>query len=193
MKLSKHGMYNTASELQIIKALSVDCKMSKAHVVKSCMWILPNVNEIKLCCDGSALGNPGPSGIGIVYRDWEGRVLGTFCKLVGTTTNYLAKVNAIINGVEKAIYRGWNNLQSGLAQPGEKQTFRHISWLKEDPEKTYLLRNGLREDRRPMPKENEGGSSSLQLRSGDSKDIKKETELLKENPLRNFPLNSLPR
>ncbi|KAF6171411.1 hypothetical protein GIB67_009552 [Kingdonia uniflora] len=180
-KLSKHDMYNTASDLQIIKALSVECKMSKAPVVKSCMWILPNVNEIKLCCDGSALGNPCPSGIEIVYRDWEGRVLGTLCKSVGTTTNYLTEVNAIIDGVEKAIYRGWNNLwvvsdssaainafvthkipwkfrtkwtqilnsmQSiRLAQPGDKQTFRQIPWLKEDPAKTYLLRNGLREDR----------------------------------------------
>lgn len=35
--------------------------------------------------------------------------------------------------------------------------------------------------------------SILQLRRGDSKDLKKETELLKQNPLRNFPPNSLPR
>ncbi|KAF9597030.1 hypothetical protein IFM89_015185 [Coptis chinensis] len=36
-------------------------------------------------------------------------------------------------------------------------------------------------------------SSMLQLRQGDSRDFKKETELLKEDPLRNFPQNSLPR
>ncbi|KAF5197490.1 Mitotic spindle checkpoint protein bubr1 [Thalictrum thalictroides] len=36
-------------------------------------------------------------------------------------------------------------------------------------------------------------SSMLQLRRGDNRDLKKETELLKENPLRNFPTNSLPR
>ncbi|RWR72761.1 mitotic spindle checkpoint protein BUBR1 [Cinnamomum micranthum f. kanehirae] len=36
-------------------------------------------------------------------------------------------------------------------------------------------------------------ASVLQLRRGDSRDLKRETELLKENPLRNFPLNSLPR
>ncbi|KAL3340652.1 hypothetical protein AABB24_029003 [Solanum stoloniferum] len=36
-------------------------------------------------------------------------------------------------------------------------------------------------------------ASSLQLRRGDDKDIKKETELLRENPLRYFPPNSLPR
>ncbi|KAF6163486.1 hypothetical protein GIB67_029335 [Kingdonia uniflora] len=67
--------------------------MSKAPVVKSCMWKLPNINEIKMCSDGLALGNSGTSGIGVVYRDWEGRVMGTFCKSVGITINYLAEVN----------------------------------------------------------------------------------------------------
>uniref|UniRef100_A0A7N0US08 BUB1 N-terminal domain-containing protein n=1 Tax=Kalanchoe fedtschenkoi TaxID=63787 RepID=A0A7N0US08_KALFE len=36
-------------------------------------------------------------------------------------------------------------------------------------------------------------SSALQLREGDGVDVKKETELLREHPLRNFPLSSLPR
>ncbi|KAK4804973.1 hypothetical protein SAY86_004790 [Trapa natans] len=36
-------------------------------------------------------------------------------------------------------------------------------------------------------------SSTLQFRQVDNKELKKETELLRENPLRNFPLNSLPR
>ncbi|GKU98211.1 hypothetical protein SLEP1_g11242 [Rubroshorea leprosula] len=38
-----------------------------------------------------------------------------------------------------------------------------------------------------------GRTSSLQLREMDGKNIKKETELLRENPLRNFPSKSLPR
>ncbi|KAI6690702.1 hypothetical protein NL676_027530 [Syzygium grande] len=38
-----------------------------------------------------------------------------------------------------------------------------------------------------------GKSSTLELRQGDGKDLKKETDLLRENPLRNFPPNSLPR
>ncbi|GMN34661.1 hypothetical protein TIFTF001_004822 [Ficus carica] len=38
-----------------------------------------------------------------------------------------------------------------------------------------------------------GKSLNLQLRQGDGRDLKKETELLRENPLRNFPQNSLPR
>ncbi|KAG9134235.1 hypothetical protein Leryth_019177 [Lithospermum erythrorhizon] len=36
-------------------------------------------------------------------------------------------------------------------------------------------------------------SSTLQLRHGDHRDMKKETDLLRENPLRNFPFGSLPR
>ncbi|KAL0366529.1 UNVERIFIED_CONTAM: Mitotic spindle checkpoint protein BUBR1 [Sesamum radiatum] len=39
----------------------------------------------------------------------------------------------------------------------------------------------------------EDKSSVLQLRPGDGRDLKKETELLRENPLRNFPISSLPR
>ncbi|XP_061966762.1 mitotic spindle checkpoint protein BUBR1-like [Populus nigra] len=39
----------------------------------------------------------------------------------------------------------------------------------------------------------DGMSSTLRLRQGDGLYIKKETDLLRENPLRNFPLRSLPR
>ncbi|KAJ0087183.1 hypothetical protein Patl1_09319 [Pistacia atlantica] len=38
-----------------------------------------------------------------------------------------------------------------------------------------------------------GESSTLQDKQGDGQDIKRETELLRKNPLRNFPPNSLPR
>ncbi|KAL6974918.1 non-specific serine,threonine protein kinase [Sarracenia purpurea var. burkii] len=39
----------------------------------------------------------------------------------------------------------------------------------------------------------DGKSSTLLLRQGDGQDLKKETELLRANPLRNFQPNSLPR
>lgn len=41
--------------------------------------------------------------------------------------------------------------------------------------------------------DHDGMSSTLKLRQGGGLDIKKETDLLRENPLRNFPLRSLPR
>lgn len=39
----------------------------------------------------------------------------------------------------------------------------------------------------------DGKASTSQLEQGDGVDLKRETQLLRENPLRNFPLNSLPR
>ncbi|XP_039042002.1 mitotic spindle checkpoint protein BUBR1-like isoform X1 [Hibiscus syriacus] len=46
---------------------------------------------------------------------------------------------------------------------------------------------------KPKAGDEKDKASSLQLRELDGKNIKKETELLRENPLRNFPSNSLPR
>ncbi|XP_042507455.1 mitotic spindle checkpoint protein BUBR1-like [Macadamia integrifolia] len=45
----------------------------------------------------------------------------------------------------------------------------------------------------PTTAKQDGNPSTLHLKQGDSRDIKNETELLKENPLRNFPLSSFPR
>ncbi|KAF6158338.1 hypothetical protein GIB67_022418 [Kingdonia uniflora] len=91
-KLSSNSMYNTTFELQVVKVLSVKCKMRNALSIRSCGWTLPNIGEVKLRCDGSTMGNLGLSRIGVVYRDWEDRVLGTLSKVVGSTTNYLAEV-----------------------------------------------------------------------------------------------------
>ncbi|KAF6153111.1 hypothetical protein GIB67_034833 [Kingdonia uniflora] len=52
----------------------------KVPSIKSCRWLLPRVDEIKLYFDGSALGNPGPAGIGVIYRSNDGAVLGTSVK-----------------------------------------------------------------------------------------------------------------
>ncbi|KAE8684332.1 hypothetical protein F3Y22_tig00111132pilonHSYRG00026 [Hibiscus syriacus] len=46
---------------------------------------------------------------------------------------------------------------------------------------------------KPKATDENDRTSSLQLRELDGKNIKRETELLGENPLRNFPSNSLPR
>ncbi|OMO99710.1 BUB1-related protein [Corchorus capsularis] len=46
---------------------------------------------------------------------------------------------------------------------------------------------------KPTVHQEKDGTSSLQLRELDGRNIKRETELLRENPLRNFPSNSLPR
>ncbi|KAF6140230.1 hypothetical protein GIB67_000278 [Kingdonia uniflora] len=57
------------------------------------------LSEIDNSAKLSKHGNPGPSVIGVVYGDWEGRVMGTLCKSVRITTNNLIEVNAIIDGI----------------------------------------------------------------------------------------------
>ncbi|KAF6137104.1 hypothetical protein GIB67_030868 [Kingdonia uniflora] len=106
IQIWKPDVHGDFSVKNVVKELSVNSKMGNAPSICSCRWNLPNIGEVKVCCDGLALGNPGPSGIGVVYRDWEGRVLGMLSKAVGSPTNCLEEVQAIVDGEEKALHRG---------------------------------------------------------------------------------------
>ncbi|KAF6174588.1 hypothetical protein GIB67_006240 [Kingdonia uniflora] len=108
--LSQHTMNNTVYDLKIIKALNVQCKPQKYSNIESCRWLLPEANEVKICCDGSAMGNPGPAGIGIIYRNNIEEVLGTFSKSIAQATNYIVETTAIISGVQRAVAQGWRQV-----------------------------------------------------------------------------------
>ncbi|KAF6156561.1 hypothetical protein GIB67_000026 [Kingdonia uniflora] len=84
--------------------------MGNAQSNRSWRWNMTNIKEVMLCYDGSALGNPGPSGIGVVYKDWEGRVLGALNKALGSTNSYLAEVQVIVDGVEQAVEASTNQV-----------------------------------------------------------------------------------
>ncbi|KAF6158922.1 hypothetical protein GIB67_012339 [Kingdonia uniflora] len=73
-QLSKNTMYNNETGLRIIKALNIQCRQRNITAITSCSWELPKPVEIKACCDGSALGNPGLADIGIVYKNVEGEI-----------------------------------------------------------------------------------------------------------------------
>ncbi|KAF6152066.1 hypothetical protein GIB67_031388 [Kingdonia uniflora] len=45
-------------------------------------------------------GNPGNVGIGIIYKDNKGDVMGTYGKATGHATNYIAEITTIISGVQ---------------------------------------------------------------------------------------------
>ncbi|KAF6159579.1 hypothetical protein GIB67_010001, partial [Kingdonia uniflora] len=76
-------------------------------LVKSCYWELPRIGEIKINTDGAAKGNPGKGGIGCIYRDCNGNVLGTLAKGPGLVSNFMDECEAIIHGVEYAALFGW--------------------------------------------------------------------------------------
>ncbi|KAF6135445.1 hypothetical protein GIB67_027319, partial [Kingdonia uniflora] len=78
--------------------------------IESCKWGLPNQDEVKICCDGSALGNPGEAGIGIIYRNNKGEVMGKYSKFIGQATNFITEITSIISGVQKAVKQGWRRV-----------------------------------------------------------------------------------
>ncbi|KAF6174510.1 hypothetical protein GIB67_004704 [Kingdonia uniflora] len=105
--LSTSFMFNTQIELGILHCLGVDVHACKHPLVKSCYWELPRIGEIKINTDGAAKGNPGKGGIGCIYRDCNGNVLGTLTKGLGLVSNFIAECEAIIHGVEYAASFGW--------------------------------------------------------------------------------------
>ncbi|KAF9589082.1 hypothetical protein IFM89_018813 [Coptis chinensis] len=62
---------------------------------------------MKLNTDGVAFGNPGPSGIGVTFRDFEGSFKLSLCQNIGNGSNFRAECLAILEGVELAIRKGW--------------------------------------------------------------------------------------
>jgi ribonuclease HI len=52
--------------------------------------------------DGGARGNPGPSGIGVVITDEQGRELARANDYIGVATNNVAEYRALLLGLERA-------------------------------------------------------------------------------------------
>lgn len=52
--------------------------------------------------DGASRGNPGDSGIGIIMKDPEGRILVSLSDYIGTATNNVAEYTALITCLQLA-------------------------------------------------------------------------------------------
>ena len=56
-----------------------------------------------LFVDGASRGNPGPSGVGIVLYDGGRRIIRSFGKYIGETTNNVAEYTALLYGLQEAL------------------------------------------------------------------------------------------
>lgn len=61
-------MKNSAEDVVILDYFRVRYRSIKQHHPVECFWQPPNEDEILLCCDGAARGNPGRAGAGVVAR-----------------------------------------------------------------------------------------------------------------------------
>ena len=57
--------------------------------------------------DGASRGNPGPSGVGVVFVDGQRQPLHRFSKSVGQTTNNVAEYLALIYALLEALQQGY--------------------------------------------------------------------------------------
>jgi len=59
--------------------------------------------QLTIYVDGGSRGNPGPSGIGVVILDANGKRLKDLSKYIGEATNNIAEYNALLYGLEEAL------------------------------------------------------------------------------------------
>jgi len=71
-------------------------------------------NSYTLNTDGGSRGNPGPSAIGGVIKNGEGKIVCQFSEFTGESTNNVAEYSAIIKGLKLALENDIKNLSCFL-------------------------------------------------------------------------------
>jgi ribonuclease HI len=93
-----------------LKAFKVGIHHPKAPRILEIIWHPPILDWIKCNTDGSALGSPGPSACGGLFRDNNGNHLGSFADFLGDSIAFLAELSGIMRAIELAFDRGWHSL-----------------------------------------------------------------------------------
>lgn len=70
--------------------------------------------DLIIFTDGGARGNPGPAAIGVVITAPDGKVINSFGRYIGETTNNQAEYQALIAGLEEAQKIGAKNIECRL-------------------------------------------------------------------------------
>jgi len=68
------------------------------------------LKSIEIFVDGASRGNPGPSGIGIVFFDDKKNIVKKLFKFIGNTTNNIAEYTALIYGLQEALIDRYENI-----------------------------------------------------------------------------------
>lgn len=74
------------------------------------------MNILNIYTDGGARGNPGPAGIGVVFKNGEDESIHSHKEYIGEATNNQAEYAAIIRAIELVLKSKWfkeNNKKEG--------------------------------------------------------------------------------
>ncbi len=66
---------------------------------------------VEVFVDGASRGNPGPAGMGVVFREQGGQRMLVLRKYLGETTNNVAEYRALLAALEEAARRGLRRLR----------------------------------------------------------------------------------
>ena len=69
------------------------------------------MKSINIFIDGASRGNPGPSGIGILFCDDKDNVVKKLFKFVGNTTNNVAEYSALIYAMQEALMDRYDDVK----------------------------------------------------------------------------------
>ena len=75
-----------------------------------CRWIPHPSSWTKLNFDGASKGNPGTIGIGCIINNDSGNWIAKRAKSIGSTTNNLAKLEALQEGLQNFLNLGISKL-----------------------------------------------------------------------------------
>lgn len=67
--------------------------------------------SIDIFIDGASRGNPGPSGIGIVFCDGQNNIVKKLFKFIGNTTNNVAEYSALIYAMQEALIDRYDDVK----------------------------------------------------------------------------------
>ena len=95
-------MNNSQLELITLKNLNVPGVLRKSPKITEVFWIPPHLLWTKCNTDGMALGCPGVSAIGGIFRNFRGFSKGCFCLNIGINTAFVAELLAFMQAVEIA-------------------------------------------------------------------------------------------
>jgi hypothetical protein len=86
-------------------------RQSNPQVRSPNRFCLPALHSIKLNFDGASKGNPGPAGLGGLFRDGEGKTRWVFAEWVGEMTNNEAELWAVYEGLRIAVRNRYRNME----------------------------------------------------------------------------------
>ncbi|KAF5183247.1 hypothetical protein FRX31_027167 [Thalictrum thalictroides] len=98
--LSRNTMSLHGTEFNILNTFQIPLKLPRSPSIKACKWFLPSQPFIKMNTDGASKGNPGPAGLGAIYRDDKGHTLGGIAPGLEEMNSFMAEYWAIVVGAE---------------------------------------------------------------------------------------------